>query len=176
MSLINDALKRSRKPAPSAWSTDPQASMQPVEYRSASRWPLLLLPMLLLAVVAGGWFLFKGWQVHRATKLTDLKLPVVARELPAENANPSPPPVYTAPASNSVPNTNIQNVVIEPSKPVFPVLRLQGIFYRPRNPSVLINAKTLPVGGMVAGVRVIAITPESVTLQWNGETKVLTLD
>ena len=53
MSLINDALKRSRKPTPSAWSTDPQASMQPVEYRSASRWPLLLLPMLLLAVVAG---------------------------------------------------------------------------------------------------------------------------
>ena len=64
----------------------------------------------------------------------------------------------------------------ELSKPVFPTLRLQGIFYRPKNPSALINAKTISIGGKVASAKVIAITRESVTLEWNGETKVLTLE
>jgi hypothetical protein len=40
----------------------------------------------------------------------------------------------------------------------------------------MINAKTISIGDKVADARVMAITRDSVTLQWNGETKVLTIE
>lgn len=57
----------------------------------------------------------------------------------------------------------------------YPSLRLQGIFYRQSRPSVIINSQTLEVGDLVEGVTVTDITPSSVTLQWRGQTKTLTL-
>jgi hypothetical protein len=41
---------------------------------------------------------------------------------------------------------------------------------------VLINSKTVGIGEKVAEAKVLAISRESVTLEWNGETKVLTLE
>ena len=60
--------------------------------------------------------------------------------------------------------------------PAFPKLKLQGIFYRPTNPSVVINAQTLYRGETIQQARVIEITQKSATLLWEGETKVLTLE
>ena len=74
------------------------------------------------------------------------------------------------------PPANLAKAFTEPPKPTFPPVRLQGVFYRAHNPSVMINAKTLKVGDKLGSVKVLAITRDSVTLQWNGETKVLTLE
>jgi len=54
-------------------------------------------------------------------------------------------------------------------------LKLQGIFWRPSRPSAVINSKTLFKGDRIDNARVLAIDQESVTLQWQNETKVLTL-
>jgi hypothetical protein len=57
----------------------------------------------------------------------------------------------------------------------FPPLRLQSIFYRPANPSVIINGKTLFLTDEISGVVVADIQPSSVTLVLSGQTNVLTL-
>jgi hypothetical protein len=57
----------------------------------------------------------------------------------------------------------------------FPPLRLQSIFYRPANPSVIINNKTLFVADEISGVKVAAIQSSSVTLVLSGQTNILTL-
>ena len=59
--------------------------------------------------------------------------------------------------------------------PKFPPLRLQSIFYRPSNPSVMINGRTLFLADEVQGVTVADIQPSSVTLVLSGYTNVLTL-
>ena len=86
------------------------------------------------------------------------------------------------PATNSAVPTNVSLLsnssvaAAEPPKPTFPMLKLQGVFFRPSSPSVLINSKTVSVGEKVAGAKVLRIERDSVTVEWNGETKVLTLD
>ena len=57
----------------------------------------------------------------------------------------------------------------------FPPLTLQGIFYRPKNPSALINGRTLFVGDQIGEVKVIAIEPRSVKVELHGAVKVLWL-
>ena len=76
------------------------------------------------------------------------------------------------------PATNAVAVVPEkvPLKPVFPEVKLQGIFYRVTRPSVLINSRTLFINDKVEGVKVVAIDRQSVTLEFEGERRVLSLD
>ena len=76
------------------------------------------------------------------------------------------------------PATNAVAVVAEKvaPKPVFPEIKLQGIFYRVAKPSVLINSRTLFINDKVEGVKVIAIDRQSVTLEFEGERRVLSLD
>lgn len=84
-------------------------------------------------------------------------VPVVATAIPA----PAPAPAV-APAAPLVPVK-------------FPPLRLQSIFYRPSNPSVIINGKTLFVTDEINGVTVADIRVSSVTLVLSGQTNTLTL-
>src|SRR6185436_17940585 len=97
-------------------------------------------------------------------------------EQPSKPAGTSVIPSTVVEAKTNV--LSQSSVEIPPSAPKasFPSVRLQGIFYNPTHPSALINAKTLFLGDKVAGAKVIAITAETVTLQWNGETKVLSLE
>ena len=63
-----------------------------------------------------------------------------------------------------------------PAAPVkFPTLRLQSIFFRSENPSVIINNKTLFVHDEIQGVSVADIRSSSVTLVLSGQTNILTL-
>jgi len=62
-----------------------------------------------------------------------------------------------------------------PTEPSFPELKLQGIFYRPSNPSAVINSKTVYRGDLIQEAEVTKITRQNVTVVWKGETKVLTL-
>jgi len=56
-----------------------------------------------------------------------------------------------------------------------PSIKLQGIFYRKQNASVLISGKTLFVGDRVGNARIISIEPQSVTVEVDGKQQVLTL-
>ena len=78
------------------------------------------------------------------------------------------PPVVAVPAAPVV-------AVAPAPPPKFPPLRLQSIFYRPSNPSVMINGRTLFLNDEVQGVTVADIQPSSVTLVLSGHTNVLTL-
>ncbi len=86
----------------------------------------------------------------------------------AETVAPKPAPV--------VPPRPVTPAVVANSTPAkFPPLRLQSIFYRPSNPSVMINGKLLCISDEIQGVLVADIQPSSVTLVLSGYTNVLTL-
>ena len=54
-------------------------------------------------------------------------------------------------------------------------LKVQGIFYRERDPSAIINGQTVSVGDHVGSAKVIAIERQSVTVEIAQERKVLSL-
>lgn len=73
---------------------------------------------------------------------------------PRSSARTSPIPVAASPAA-------------------FPALTLQGIYFRPSNPSVVINSRTLHQGDEIAGARILAIDRKEVTVQWRNEVRVI---
>jgi len=85
-------------------------------------------------------------------------------------------PSVNSPNAGAAPPLNNPPPVSEPPKPAPPPLKLKAIFYRPGNPSVLINTKMLFLGDKIGDARVIAIDQASVTLLSNGQTNVLTLE
>ena len=107
-------------------------------------------PSMASAAVAG----------HPTAPLTTHPAPEASAPGPAGAAAPSIAPT-PAPA------------VVKPVP--FPSLRLQSIFYRPSNPSVMISGRTLYLNDEIQGVTVAAIDPSSVTLVLSGQTNVLTL-
>ena len=72
----------------------------------------------------------------------------------------------------AVPTNRAPSVLVATN---FPALKVQGIFYRARNPSAMINSKSVFVGDHVSGVTIVGITADSVTVEMNGTKKVLTL-
>ncbi len=59
----------------------------------------------------------------------------------------------------------------------FPTVRVQGIFYRPDRPSVLINSRTFFVGDWLdKQLKVVVITRDSATLEMSGERRVFPLE
>ncbi len=107
--------------------------------------------------------------------------PAVTQSVPIPAAKPEVPPV--APAnSNAVaeqPAVAPPNLMAaaptapEPPKPA--PLKLQAIFYRPSNPAAMINNKLLSRGDNISNARITAIDQQSVTLQRDSGTFVLTL-
>lgn len=85
----------------------------------------------------------------------------------------TPIPARPAVATNSVVATAPAPAVLGTNG--FPVLKVQGIFFRAKNPAAVINTKTVFVGDQVSNARVVAITTDSVTVEFNGNRKVLTL-
>lgn len=83
--------------------------------------------------------------------------------------------IETAPAAAALADTAAPAKPTPPPVPQFPELKLQGISFNPSNPFALINGKTLSVGQKVSGARVTKIESDSVTLEWNGETRQLEL-
>ncbi|MHB8521089.1 MAG: hypothetical protein ACYDH9_10065 [Limisphaerales bacterium] len=120
---------------------------------------------------------------HRLNSSTEIQVntnPVVRPSPPPAAVTPPPStPIQTAPtavatpAPAPVPDTNTATAAAEtaPAKRSFPELKLQGIFYRLRNPSVMINNLTLYKGDAVEGARVLAIEREGVTVEFDGQKK-----
>lgn len=63
----------------------------------------------------------------------------------------------------------------EPEAEEFPELSLQGIFFRLKNPSVMINRRALYVGDEIGGAKVVEIRRRTVTLEMNGERRTLSM-
>jgi hypothetical protein len=182
MSLINEALKRAKQ----AQEENPPA-LPPLEFRPEEpgqiqprRATLLIVGITLVVVMILGMAGMLVWFVAQAKSA----LPVIARVADAPlAANPHTMPASAQPVSapgqfepSDPPNTNPVPVVTELVAAVPPpVLKLQGIFFSPNRPSVVVNGKTIYLGDRVNGFRLIAVSPVAATFVSGAETNVLSL-
>jgi hypothetical protein len=196
MSLINDALKRASQTPPPRIAEG--GEMQPVVEAKPAITPLLIIAVcaaLLLSV--GCFFVLKGIQRYQARSAQS----VAARPFPSTspvprvaNTTEAPkPPAQVAPAPQLAAEASKPAAVVPPATPPPPVSRpaavplpdrskagslkfkLQGIFYRTNKPSVLINGRTFFIGDRLDTAIIKAINPTSVTIEQDGETRLLTL-
>ncbi len=189
MSLINDALRQARQTQPAHSATADGPALTPVEPARHSGGSSLLLPMIIAVVLAMAvallWIYFRSGgdvlmvrasshsqdTVEVATPQTPAPSPVlVPATTPA--ATPTPVPSINAVATN----TNSVDGAADPPKALPQVYRLQSIFFRAKNPSAVINGKTLFLGSRVGDARIVAIDEESATIVTSaGQTNVLLL-
>jgi len=184
MSLINDAIKRAgQTPTPPPNPAETAAGMRPIEYERPAKFPwaivvAVLTPVFGLAI----WFIVKGWELSKPNPTPGVAVNAREQAAPPQTTPATVP--FVVPQVPQLPvTTNSAAVVVaqapalpaEPPKPSFATLKLQGIFWRPSKPSAVINAKTVYIGDRIETARVTAIDQESVTLQCESETKVLTL-
>ena len=143
---------------------------------------MVLVTLCLLILLAGAGFLI--WQGFESSR-RDLK---VRASNPDEPAPVSPAPaVAPTPALESakeatgvepiaVAVTNNGPVAGEALQPAPVTYQLQSIFYRAKNPSAVINGKTVYVGDRIAGAKVLTIDKDSATIVLpNGQTNILDL-
>ena len=81
----------------------------------------------------------------------------------------------TAPATAAAPQPTASTEAASDSS-ASPTFKLQGIFYRSANPSAMVNGKSVFVGDRVSGATVKGIDRQSVALEYEGQTKILTLE
>lgn len=177
MSLINDAIKRAgQTPAPPPTPSATTAGMHAVDLQPSQSFPWVLIIAILTPVFGlAVWFIVKGWELSKTPKPAEATVNARAQALaPAPLAIPPTVPLASNPPAPVVVQAP-PPVPAEPPKPAFPHLRLQGIFWRPSRPSAVINSKTVYVGDRLETARVTGIDRETVTVQWESETKVLTL-
>jgi cytoskeletal protein RodZ len=106
------------------------------------------------------------------------RLPV-AEVAVAPTSAKAEPKVSTTQAAEPAP-TAVSPPLTEPPPPArpavqFPELKVGGILYNSTRPTAVVNGRILAVGATVAGVRVTAIGPDSVTFELEGERKVVPL-
>ena len=173
----------------------PDASMPPElsddELQDRSSKKHILIAMLFLfcigsAIGFGMWKRKAGSKIEKAVATIATKAIVPDANVRRASSNaveaalaqvatkPAPAPASVA-QTVPQPPTVVAAPVAPPVPVKFPALRLQSIFYRPSNPSVLINGKTLYVTDEIQGVLVADIQPASVTLVLSGQTNILTL-
>jgi hypothetical protein len=196
MSLINDALRRatlSRTLPPPLLHHDP--ALQTVHPRARNHVSAVYLSIALLGLLIGGSLLFRGWKAVERIEESTLAQIVAAAEsttpIVRARSQPTPAPptddLLVAEGTNasadsnsfqssfseprSFANSGAVPFAVEPPPP----LRLQGIFYRTRNPSAMISSELVYVGDEVQNARVLSIGRESVTVKLDGETLRLNL-
>ena len=192
-------------PKPSKTPTPPQVAHEEINRSvSYDRWMWLAAPAAAgLVCVLVAWLIWQSWETDLApTQLAGAPKATRARGERTSAANPTVPPktmVTTepglagernledlpgqakltpavAPASSAAkPGQEAVASSDTSGKPLFPLLKVQGIFYRGENSSVMINGKLLVKGEKIKGAEVIAIGSQSVTVQSGGELKVLTI-
>jgi hypothetical protein len=175
MSLINDALKRAKETQPQGVAAA-GPSLQPVLTAQRAR-PDFLLPMLALVILLLAALLFWAWSHGvEVVKVRANSFPVAVTPSPVAEPSPVAPanPVVAAAAVEPMTNAVVAAPVVEPVKPV--TYKLQSIFYFAKNPSAVINGKTVYAGSRVGEAHVVAIGKESATIMLaTGETQLLEL-
>lgn len=178
-------------PIASPWDLPPMPELDTEAPTKSNRLQIILALVLVgcvIAAVAGNFWLKKrSAEVAVARDQTGKKLVIADATERLSNSNavalapprPSlnPAPAVAAPTAVSATTAPAPVIVpVVPAVPVkFPPLRLQSIFYRTENPSVIINNKTLFIHDEIQGVSVADIRSSSVTLVLSGQTNVLTL-
>jgi hypothetical protein len=190
MSLINDALKRATESQPvNNPASELKVAMQSIEQRPPARLPMYFTPVLLFVVSGACWFLVKGWDARRQAGIYPAPITVQARETAvssgsdtvsfAENSTELPIPSGREFALNDAPTPAASASALPSSASgealMAPTFKLQGIFYRPNNPSAVVNSKTVYVGDLILTGKVKAIDRQSVTIEVGGVTQVLTM-
>jgi cytoskeletal protein RodZ len=197
MSLINDALKKAKRTEPKNLAPADGPALSPVEsaHRSGGTDSLMISLVAVILLLAG----LLLWQWFRGDGLITVRAntaPAEVKPVPAAIASPAPTPapVASAPSPAVSPVVNSSNVAstpavpanasvstnleaaAQPPKPAPPTYKLQSIFYFAKNPTAVINGKTVSVGSRVVDARVLAITKDSATIQTQaGQTQVLEL-
>ncbi|HXI71929.1 MAG TPA: hypothetical protein VNN22_16355 [Verrucomicrobiae bacterium] len=201
MSLINDALKRAQeaqRPNPVSGA----ASIRTIEPRRPERPVTSRLLVVVIFVLLSAAFAFIGLAMtgrlakkNAAPPKTAPVTPVAAATAPSKPvAAPAPAvvpaptaaepvaaapnaavPIAITPAAASQPAPPPAPVVVPPPPPlVLPEsLHLQGVAYDPVRPWAIVSGRTVHVGDLVKGVRVVAINANSVTFGSNGQTNLL---
>lgn len=200
MSLINDALKRANQnsaaaPAPS--SAPPSmvvAGSAPVR-RGGSSWAM---PALVVGMIGCSAFFFWKWRqssqaapipaaaMAPAETSAQVVAPSAAPHVPGVPTQPAPaptvtaatplPPAAPAPAAVSpIPPTAPAAPVLETALPDTTPIRLQAILYRLRNPTAILNGRTLEIGQSVAGARLVDIQRSHVVIERHGQRQTLEL-
>lgn len=193
MSLINDALKQARQAQAGKAVPAQGPSLRPVETAHEAAGHGLLLPGVIVGVLLLGVVLIWGWfrgdsgelkaraHARQAIAAGSLPMPAPAAEpapaptplLPPVTANLNSTNISTAATTNSITN---ETAPVEAAKPLPAVYKLKSLFYRKKNPSAVINNKTVFLGSRVGEARVAAIDAESVTIVTSaGQTNVLEL-
>lgn len=102
---------------------------------------------------------------------------------PGVTARPAGEPATSAPQAAPAPGKAAPVASAPTSEPArklapgeFPELKVQAIYYRLKGPSVLINGRTVKQGEEIEGARVLKIDRNSVTVQANGQTRVLKMN
>lgn len=205
MSLINDALRRkkqeNKEPAPESSDGSPMQPVHPSSSDKSSPLRAILMTLIVLMLLVAALLFWKGLQTKKelaAAHARDAQMVLpkdISDSWTTTNKNDFQPAATTTQAvtttlthdSNSTRQTNPvptnasvssistnQPIAVASSEP--PPLKLQGIFYRPSNPTAMINGKTVAVGEIVQGANVLKIERQQVTLERNGKTEVLTME
>ena len=95
-------------------------------------------------------------------------LPPKSTPKPVAATTPPPPTTTTKSAASITPPATTATPQTNP-------IRLQSIFYRLKNPTVILNGKTLGVGESVDGIKIVSIQRTSVEIVQNGKYRTLTL-
>jgi len=186
MSLINDALKRASQSERSRpRDNGSHAPMQPAPEPRRSFVPELVGLSIIILLAAAGALVWHSFPRHviapPAVAAANAAAPVVVtpppKVEPAPAPAPSPPPaVVTPPPAASAPPAAVAVAPPPPpAPPAFPELKLQGIFYNRNNPKAAINGQIRAQNEQIGDVRILAITQDKVTVEWNGQTKDLIL-
>ena len=177
MSMINDALKRAKQTQKEKPPATPDLKFQPVEPGQEARphsSQLMIVGLVLgLTVIVGlgGLLIWAVAQSHEASLQAQARAANEAgTNNPGRLADPPPAPAISPEDAE----TNSQPAVAVET-PKAPELKLQGIFFNPRSPSAVVSGRTVYVGDRVNGFRVLAITPQTVTLGNETQTNALSL-
>lgn len=205
MSLINDALKRTKdvqQQTPAAASGPALRPVDPAEAKAGGGAKTLLF-IMVLAVILGNFLLWMAFKDRGEQKPTvpatergvAAAVPSVPPEVAVEPATtsvpavpPEPAPIATPPVEATAPAieepaisevaTNAPEpkpAVVFADPPKPTVLRLQSIIYSSTRPSAMIGGKFLHLGDRIQGHQVVAIDKNTVTLVGEGQTNVLSL-
>lgn len=179
MSLVNDALKRAQRIQQKQRDLPPPPLLRsaPPPPPNSGFWLRFLATAL---AVLGITFLVIFWRLSPDGHPPEGQKPLPVSTTPPPPAQSQPVPVQpviaeTKPSPIPPPPPPITNApAAAPSKPTPPPLKLQAIFYTPRNPSAIINGKTVQIGDTFEGLRIVKINPDSVDLATPTQTNRLT--
>jgi hypothetical protein len=170
MSMINDALKRAKETQPKSTAAAEGPPLQHVNVVRPARRPDLLLPLLVAVILLLAALLFGLWSKSlpevQPVQVAEISKPVPVIAPPTNlmaNLTNGTNATNASNATNTI-STNVVLAVMEPPKPPPITYKLQSIFYRPNNPSAVINGKTLYLGSKVGEAHVLAIGKESATI------------